>query len=104
MSEFSLEDLERIFDKKIKPLCSEIQGFKKTLFGEDGRGGIAKDVNRSLELSEQHEDILRGRDRTSGMIKKMNYLWGVALTGATGLFWKAWDWFSHNPPPPPPHH
>ena len=49
---------------------------------------------------QEHENILRGKDRTSGMIKKMNHLWFVASTGAIGLFWKAWDFLSHNPNPP----
>lgn len=39
----------------------------------------------------EHEDILRGKDRTSGMIKKINYLWILAGTGAGGLLWKLWD-------------
>jgi len=41
----------------------------------------------------EHEDILRGMDRTSGIIKKINYLWVVAGTGATGMIWKAWEFF-----------
>lgn len=45
------------------------------------------------ETVEEHEDILRGRDRTSGIIKKINYLWVVAGTGATGMIWKAWEFF-----------
>ncbi len=39
----------------------------------------------------EHEDILRGKDRTSGMIKKINYLWILAGTGAGGLLWKLWE-------------
>jgi hypothetical protein len=49
------------------------------------------------QLSEtvgEHEDILRGKDRTSGMIKKINYLWIVAGTGAGGLIWKLWEYMS----------
>jgi len=41
----------------------------------------------------EHEDILRGKDRTSGMIKKINYLWVVAGTGAGGMLWTAWKFF-----------
>ncbi len=41
----------------------------------------------------EHEDILRGKDRTSGMIKKINYLWILAGTGAGGLIWKLWEFF-----------
>ena len=46
------------------------------------------------ETVNEHEDILRGRDRTSGIIKKINYLWVVAGTGASGLAWKIWEFFS----------
>lgn len=42
----------------------------------------------------EHEDILRGKDRTSGMIKKINYLWVVAGTGASGMIWKGWEFFT----------
>lgn len=42
----------------------------------------------------EHEDILRGKDRTSGIIKKINYLWVVAGTGATGMAWSLFEFFA----------
>jgi len=49
-----------------------------------------------IKTVEEHEDILRGKDRTSGMIKKINYLWVVAGTGAGGLIWKLWEFLGAN--------
>jgi len=42
----------------------------------------------------EHEDILRGKDRTSGIIKKINYLWVISGAGAGGLGWSVWEFFS----------
>ena len=44
MAELTPEILEQILDKKLKPIHDEISGMKKTMFGEDMRGGIVVDV------------------------------------------------------------
>ena len=49
------------------------------------------------QLSEtvgEHEDILRGRDRTSGIIKKINYLWVIAGSGSLGTAWAVWEFLA----------
>ncbi|GJL77661.1 MAG: hypothetical protein NPINA01_06500 [Nitrospinaceae bacterium] len=96
MNDFTLKEFEDALENKLKPLCKEVRDIKKTMFGEDGRGGITADVAKAHDLAVDHEVILRGRDKASGLIHKINYLWGVAFTGAAGLFWKAYDWFSNN--------
>lgn len=42
----------------------------------------------------EHEDILRGRDRTSGIIKKINYLWVIAGSGSLGTAWAVWKFLA----------
>ncbi len=103
MSQISLAEFKGILDEALKPIREDISEIKGTMFGPEGRTGVAADVTKALTLSEEHETILRGKDKTSGMIKKMNYLWGVAFSGAAGLFWKAMEYFSKNPPPPTHH-
>ena len=39
MAELTPEILEQILDRKLKPIHDEISGMKKTMFGEDMRGG-----------------------------------------------------------------
>lgn len=90
------QDFERILDEKLKPICDELKGFKVTLFGPEGRTGLVADVTKARDLAKKHETMLRGRDGTSGLVKKINYLWGIALTGAVGLFWKAWDFLTDH--------
>lgn len=100
MTGLTRADLEEILEDKLEPICDEIKGFKTTMFGPEGRTGLVADVSEAHSLAKKHETMLRGRDGTSGMVKKINYLWGVAMSGAVGLFWKVWDFLSHNPNPP----
>lgn len=104
MGEISLKEFEAVLARELKPIRDDIHEIKTTMFGPEGRTGVAADVTEALKLSKEHETILRGKDKTSGVIKKINHLWFVATTGAVGLFWKAWDFFSNNPPAGPPHH
>ena len=38
--------LERI-EEKLKNVCEDTEGHRKTLYGPDGRGGLVKDVEQS---------------------------------------------------------
>ncbi len=100
MSDLTLEKIEKVLKAQLEPIHEDIAEIKKTMFGPEGRTGVASDVTKALDLSEKHEVMLTGRDGTSGIVKKINYLWGVAMTGAVGLFWKIWDYLASNPPPP----
>lgn len=104
MGDLTLAEIESALEKQLQPIHDDIAEIKLTMFGPEGRTGVAADVTEAHGLAKKHEVMLRGRDGTSGIVKKINYLWGVALSGAAGLFWKAVDFFSSNPPPPPPHH
>jgi len=99
MGEINASQFKAILGEALSPIREDIHEIKKTMFGPEGRTGVAADATKALELSEEHEEIFRGRDKSSGMIKKMNHLWLFASTGAVGLFWKVWDYFSKNPPP-----
>jgi len=100
MGEFTLADIENVIEKAIKPLADDISEIKLTLFGNEGRTGLVLDVSEAHTLAKKHETMLRGRDGTSGMVKKMNYLWVVAGGAwATGILSKAWEYLSSNPPP-----
>jgi len=76
---------------------------KEDLFQTENR--ILKSIEEKFEEHEkreklmfkkvdEHEDILRGKDRTSGMIKKINYLWVLSGAGAGGLGWSVWEFFA----------
>jgi len=103
MPEVTLEAIGQLLESKLKPIEEDISEIKKTMHGKEGRTGVAADATKALELAEEHETILRGKDKSSGMIKKINHLWCVA-GGAwvAGIFMKAMDYFSNNPTPP--HH
>jgi hypothetical protein len=102
MTEFTLADIEVVLARELKPIREDISEIRLTMFGPENRSGLVADVSEAHKLAKKHETMLRGKDGTSGLVKKINYLWGVAMSGAIGLFWKAWDYLSNNPPPP--HH
>ncbi|NIP61772.1 MAG: hypothetical protein GWO15_03100 [Nitrosopumilaceae archaeon] len=49
-----------------------MKGLHITMFGPDGTNGVAEYAKRAHALAEEHEQILRGRDRRSGMISEVN--------------------------------
>jgi len=74
MGEVTLSDIEKALENALKPICSDIAEIKTTMFGPEGRTGVAADATKALDLSVEHEEILRGRDKSSGIIKKINHL------------------------------
>jgi len=92
MGEITKDDLNQTENRilaRIEEKFDENEKRQKLIFNQ-----LQTECSHLGETVAEHEDILRGRDRTSGMIKKINYLWVVAGTGATALFWKSWEFLT----------
>jgi len=67
-----------------------------TMFGEDSRSGVIRDLDDALEMSKDCHKILHGKDGRSGIIKDVNRILMFATTGAIALAWKVFEFFSHD--------
>jgi hypothetical protein len=74
---------------EMKELCRRIDGMHNTLYGNDGMSGLV-DIGRfSKEKTEEHETLLRGKNKINGVVNDVQmfkrvatYLGGGGIVGA----------------------
>ncbi len=80
---------------EMKELCRRIDGMHSTLYGNDGMSGLV-DIGRfSKEKAEEHEILLRGKNKNNGLVHEVQmfkrvatYLGGGGIIGAFLEFFK----------------
>lgn len=86
------DEMREILQAELKPVIEKLDGVHKTLYSVDGRKGLVVDVHEALQKAKEHELILRGHGRTSGMIGDVNRfkLW-AAGGGGLGILAAGWQ-------------
>ncbi len=80
---------------EMKELCRRIDGMHSTLYGNDGMSGLVDMGRFSKEKAEEHETLLRGKNKNNGLVHEVQmfkrvatYLGGGGLIGAFLEFFK----------------
>jgi len=74
---------------EMKGLCRRIDGIHNTLYGNDGMSGLVDMGRFSKEKAEEHETLLRGKNKNNGLVHEVQmfkrvatYLGGGGIIGA----------------------
>jgi hypothetical protein len=80
---------------EMKELCRRIDGMHSTLYGNDGMSGLVHIGRFSKEKAEEHETLLRGKNKNNGLVHEVQmfkrvatYLGGGGIIGAFLEFFK----------------
>lgn len=80
---------------EMKELCRRIDGMHNTLYGNDGMSGLVDIARFSREKAEEHETLLRGKNKNNGLVHEVQmfkrvatYLGGGGIIGAFLEFMK----------------
>lgn len=88
------EEFRAILDDKLDPIKRDCSDIKKTLYGDDGMGGVVGIAKDAHGKSNEHEILLRGKNKRNGLVSDVasfKRLWVYLGTGgAVGSFL---EWF-----------
>lgn len=69
---------------EMKELCRRIDGMHSTLYGNDGMSGLVEIGKFSREKVEEHEMLLRGKNKNDGLVHDVQMIKRVATYLGSG--------------------